>query len=109
MADVLAALARIEARLEMLAHSERRDEPPRPSPGDEWLTAKEAAQYLGFNTMKAFYSAVQRRQVLASRLGRRLRFNRAGLDHLLRQRQGRGVQVVSRVPSPGKESERWSN
>jgi excisionase family DNA binding protein len=87
----------------------------RPSPLDnghlpttqtEWLTASEAARHLGMN-IKAFYTAVERRQVPASRLGRRLRFNRVGLDRLLQQRQRRVVQQTPRVPSPGKESERW--
>jgi len=80
--------------------------PSQVAPAGEWLTAKEAAQYLGFDTMKALYSAVERLQVPASRLGRRLRFNRAGLDRLLR---GRAVRMQGRVPSPGKEPERWSS
>jgi excisionase family DNA binding protein len=75
-------------------------------PPSEWLTAAEAAKFLGFDSMKAFYSAVERRQVPASRLGRRLRFHRAGLDRLL---AGRAVRMAGRVPSPGKESERWSS
>lgn len=102
-AQVLMVLARIEVRLEALAVPDRaaEDAALRPTPSDEWLTAEAAARYLGMNR-KAFYSAVQRRQVPASRLGRRLRFNRTGLDHLLARRQSRGVQPSSRVPSPGR-------
>jgi excisionase family DNA binding protein len=51
-----------------------------------WLTADEATAYLGFPTRKALYAAVERGQVPAHRLGRRLRFRRAELDALL----GRG-------------------
>jgi excisionase family DNA binding protein len=51
-----------------------------------WLTADEATAYLGFPTRKALYAAVERGQVPAHRLGRRLRFSRAELDGLL----GRG-------------------
>lgn len=51
-----------------------------------WLTADEATAYLGFPTRKALYAAVERGQVPAHRLGRRLRFRRAELDGLL----GRG-------------------
>jgi excisionase family DNA binding protein len=51
-----------------------------------WLTADEATAYLGFPTRKALYAAVERGQVPAHKLGRRLRFSRAELDALL----GRG-------------------
>jgi excisionase family DNA binding protein len=47
-----------------------------------WLTADEATAYLGFPTRKALYAAVERGQVPAHRLGRRLRFSRAELDGL---------------------------
>lgn len=105
MAQVVADI--VVARLQMSAvNIESPAEVPARAPTDDWLTAERAATYLGMNK-KALYSAVQRGQVPASRLGRRLRFNRAGLDHLLKRRQGRGVQQPSRVPSPGKESERW--
>ena len=70
-----------------------------PAAGREWLTVDEAARYLGM-TRKALYAAVERRQVPASRLGVRLRFSRAGLDHLLSRRQARTLQRSSRVPSP---------
>jgi excisionase family DNA binding protein len=108
VADIL--LASLEKKLHGLARPEHAadDAPLRPPPAaDEWLTAEAAARHLGMKK-RAFYSAVQRRQIPASRLGRRLRFNRTGLDHLLLRRQGRGVQLTTRVPSPGKESERWS-
>jgi excisionase family DNA binding protein len=51
-----------------------------------WLTASEATAYLGFPTRKALYAAVERGQVPAHKLGRRLRFSRGELDALL----GRG-------------------
>jgi len=69
------------------------------SPG-EWLTAAEAAGYLGFKSMKAFYSASERGQVPGSHLGRRLRFNRTGLDRLMERRS---AKMAARVPSPGKD------
>jgi excisionase family DNA binding protein len=80
--------------------------PSPPSLQVEWLTAEQAAEYLGMK-VKALYSAVARRRVPASRLGSRLRFNRVGLDRLLHQAQTRAVKHSLRVPSPGKESERW--
>ncbi len=87
----------------MTTGTERPSHPP--SPG-AWLTAREAARYLSMN-LKAFYTAVERRQVPASRLGRRLRFHRDGLDRLLSRTQGRPVQVSARASSPvSKESER---
>jgi hypothetical protein len=55
--------------------------------------------------LKALYTAVERRQIPASRLGRRLRFHRDGLDHLLRNGPG-DDRMKQRVPSPGK-AERW--
>jgi len=74
------------------------------SQGTEWLTAAQAAAHLGMS-LRALYSAVERRQVPTVRLGRRLRFNRAGLDRLLSGPRGGGLRP--RVPSPGRESERW--
>ena len=74
------------------------------SQGTEWLTAAQAAAHLGMS-VRALYSAVERRQVPTVWLGRRLRFNRAGLDRLLSGPRGGGLRP--RVPSPGKESERW--
>jgi excisionase family DNA binding protein len=64
---------------------------PAPSPvatssdafGLRWLTAAEATGYLGFPTRKALYAAVERGQVPAHKLGRRLRFRLEELDALL--------------------------
>ncbi len=50
-----------------------------------WLTADEATAYLGFPSRKALYAAVERGQVPAHKLGRRLRFSRSELDALLRR------------------------
>ncbi|HQR30003.1 MAG TPA: helix-turn-helix domain-containing protein [Anaeromyxobacteraceae bacterium] len=48
---------------------------------DAWMTADEAAAYLGYRTRAALYQAVRRGIVPAHRLGlRRLRFQRAELD-----------------------------
>jgi excisionase family DNA binding protein len=81
-------------------------DPARPaSAAGEWLSARDAAEHLGMN-LKAFYSAVERGQVPASRIGRRLRFSRNGLDQLLLRRSRRAVQQPPRVPSPRKP-ERW--
>jgi hypothetical protein len=43
-----------------------------------WLTADEATTYMGFPTRKALYAAVERGQVPAHKLGRRLRFRARG-------------------------------
>jgi excisionase family DNA binding protein len=75
--------------------------------GEHWLTADEATAYLGLPSRKALYAAVERRQVPCSRLGRRLRFRKEALDRLLLRSQSRGDQLGPRVPSPGKEPERW--
>lgn len=48
-----------------------------------WLTATEASGYLSFPTRKALYAAVERGQVPAHKLGRRLRFRLEELDALL--------------------------
>jgi excisionase family DNA binding protein len=77
-ADVATRLARIEGLLERLLA----DGAPVVSSDAEWLTATQAARQLGMS-LKALYAAVERRQVPATRLGRRLRFNRAGLDKLM--------------------------
>ena len=46
-----------------------------------WMTADEAAAYLGYRTRAALYQAVRRGIVPAHRLGaRRLRFHRGELD-----------------------------
>jgi len=50
----------------------------------EWLTANETVEYLRFPSRDALYQAVQRGQIPAHRLGRRLRFRRAELDAHLR-------------------------
>jgi excisionase family DNA binding protein len=52
-------------------------------PRSRWLTADEATAYLAFPTRKALYAAVERGQVPARKLGRRLRFSRDDLDALL--------------------------
>jgi excisionase family DNA binding protein len=51
--------------------------------GLRWLTATEATGYLGFPTRKALYAAVERGQIPAHKLGRRLRFRLEELDALL--------------------------
>jgi excisionase family DNA binding protein len=57
----------------------------------DWLTAVEAAAYLGLPTVQALYQAVRRGQIPACRLGkRRLRFNRTQLDSLLGSGRGSG-------------------
>ena len=48
-----------------------------------WLTADEAAHYLGLRSRMALYQAVRRGQIPAHHLGRRLRFRRSELDALL--------------------------
>jgi excisionase family DNA binding protein len=48
-----------------------------------WLTVDEATAHLGFPSRKALYAAVERGQVPAHKLGRRLRFRRDELDALL--------------------------
>ena len=48
---------------------------------DRWLTADEAAAYLGYSTRAALYQAVRRGHIPAHRIGaRRLRFRRSELD-----------------------------
>lgn len=57
---------------------------------DAWMTADEAAAYLGYRTRAALYQAVRRGIVPAHRLGaRRLRFRRAELDEELAQHPSR--------------------
>lgn len=51
------------------------------SNGDPWMTADEAAAYLGYRTRDALYQAVRRGHLPVHRLGpRRLRFRRSELD-----------------------------
>jgi excisionase family DNA binding protein len=49
-----------------------------------WLTANEAAAYLGLPSRRALYMAIRRGQVPVHRLGRRMRFSVRELDHALR-------------------------
>jgi excisionase family DNA binding protein len=57
---------------------------------DGWLTADEAAAYLGYRSRAALYQAVRRGHVLAHRLGvRRLRFRRSELDDELARSSSR--------------------
>jgi excisionase family DNA binding protein len=51
-----------------------------PSAMSPWMTAAQAAVYLGLPSIRALYQAVRRGQVPARRLGRRLRFLRQDLD-----------------------------
>lgn len=51
-----------------------------------WLTADEAAGYLGLPSRRALYMAIRRGQVPVHRLGRRMRFNAHELDEALRGR-----------------------
>ena len=54
------------------------------SSAQDWLTARDAVDYLKMSSRKALYQAVQRGQVPVHRLGkRRLRFNRAELYRLM--------------------------
>jgi len=55
----------------------RRDNAP-------WLTADEAADYLGLSSREALYQMVRRGKVLAFRIGNRLRFRREDLDACMR-------------------------
>lgn len=54
-----------------------------------WLTADEAATYLGFPSRRALYMAIRRGQVPVHRLGRRMRFDARELDEALRGRGSR--------------------
>jgi len=55
-----------------------------PNDRPPWLTAEQAAVYLGLRTAKALYQRVRRGQVPAHRLGNRsLRFLPAELDAVL--------------------------
>ncbi len=49
-----------------------------------WLTADEAAGYLGLPSRRALYMAIRRGQVPVHRLGRRMRFDARELDEALR-------------------------
>ena len=54
--------------------------------GGGWLTAKQAAVYLGLPSRRALYMAIRRGQVPVHRLGRRMRFDARELDEALRGR-----------------------
>jgi excisionase family DNA binding protein len=58
--------------------------PARESSRSLWLTATEAAAYLGFPSRRALYMSVRRGQVPVHRLGRRMRFFIPELDAALR-------------------------
>ncbi len=51
-----------------------------------WLTADDAASYLGLPSRRALYMAIRRGQVPVHRLGRRMRFDVRELDEALRGR-----------------------
>ncbi len=60
---------------------------------DAWMTAAEAAAYLGYRTRAALYQAVRRGIVPAHRLGlRRLRFRREELDAELDRSPSRALE-----------------
>ncbi len=58
---------------------------PLAEPAHRWLTADEAARYLGFPSRKALYQAVRRGQVPGHRIGRRLRFSAAEIDRVVQR------------------------
>ena len=49
-----------------------------------WMTADEAAEYLGLPSRKAVYERVRRGQLPAHRFGRNLRFHREELDQAVK-------------------------
>ena len=58
--------------------------PSDPLPAARWLTAEEAAIYLGLPSAGALYKRVERGQVpSARRFGRQFRFRQADLDALI--------------------------
>lgn len=66
---------------------------------DAWMTAEEAAAYLGYRTRAALYQAVRRGIVPAHRLGaRRLRFRRAELDEELGRHPSRLSDPAATFP-----------
>jgi excisionase family DNA binding protein len=58
-------------------------ETPVPTKSEPWMTAEQAAEYLGLPSRKALYQAVRRGQIPVHRFGKRLRFSRAELDRAL--------------------------
>ena len=51
----------------------------RPNDGSDFLDVKQAAQYAGLG-VRTLYDLANRKEVPAHRIGRTLRFSRAGLD-----------------------------
>lgn len=63
---------------------EGRSDPALKQPHDsEWLTADEAATYLGLPSRRALYQRVRRGQVPVHGFGRSLRFHKSELDGVL--------------------------
>lgn len=66
---------------------------------DAWMTADEAAAYLGYRTRAALYQAVRRGIVPAHRLGaRRLRFRQSELNTELNHHPSRLSQTPTALP-----------
>lgn len=57
-----------------------------------WLTANDAAAYLGLPSRRALYMAIRRGQVPVHRLGRRMRFDPHELDQALGGRNSQPAQ-----------------
>ncbi len=57
-----------------------------------WLTATDAAAYLGLPSRRALYMAIRRGQVPVHRLGRRMRFDPRELDQALGGRNSQPAQ-----------------
>jgi excisionase family DNA binding protein len=71
-----------------------------PTPSREWMTPKEAADYLRLPSVEALYQRHARGQVKAYRLadGRAMRFRRRDLDALMRP--AHGAEQRAHVESP---------
>jgi excisionase family DNA binding protein len=54
-----------------------------PMQAEGWMTAAQAATYLGLPSVPALYQRVARGQIPALRLGRQMRFRRRDLDALM--------------------------
>ena len=66
---------------------------------DAWMTADEAASYLGYRTRAALYQAVRRGIIPGHRLGaRRLRFRRSELDAELARHPSRRADPAAIFP-----------
>jgi excisionase family DNA binding protein len=48
-----------------------------------WLNSEQAAEYLGFTSMRAFYQFLHVNKPRSYRLGKRLRFRQADLDAMV--------------------------